>query len=444
MSVSTASPVARAIGALRSIRWSGERHLSLERPPRVLFFVFGFPPDFSGATLQTIELAKALRARGVRSSFLAETYDEDLPRASVEDGFVVRRIQRHGDHSVHRFGASLAWSVIQRAGDFDVLFFCGNPGEFWTTAYATSAAKLLGKRVLVELNMEFYDGDPLRIRGTRLEATKKWLGSKVERFLPNSPAIMKSFPVDLVGERAELLPYGVDLARFCPAPSRDEARASRAALGLPVDRKVVCAVGAVTRRKNPDFVLRAWRRVCERMSSRPPLLVWVGPAMTQDRESHDGSWVRALLAEAEKGALAGNVKFVGHKDRPEEFLRAADAFAFASRQEGSPSVVREALACGLPTVALELPGITDELIDDGRNGFLVPVADRVRFQEWAKAEYEDDRALEAFSDRFVRILEDPALAMLLGTKAKETAARKFSIDARADRVLSILTKREKP
>lgn len=442
MSVSPASPVARAVTVLKKLREGApERPIAVERPPRVLFFVFGFPPDFSGATLQTIELAKALRARGVRASFLAETYRDDLPRVSVEEGFVVRRIHRRGDRSIHGFGASLAANVLARAGDFDVLFFCGNPGEFWTTAYATAAARLLGKRVLVELNMEFYDGDPLRIRGTRLEATKKWIASKVERYLPNSGAILRSFPFDLVGNRAELLPYGVDLARFAPAASREEARAERVRLGLPVERKVVCAVGAVTRRKNPDFVLRAWKRVCARLAARPPLLVWIGPAMTEDRESHDGRWVRELLAEAEKEPLAGNVRFLGHRDRPEEYLRAADAFVFASRQEGSPSVVREALACGLPAVALELPGITDELIDDGRNGFLVPVADRTKFQAWQEGPYDDERALETFAERVARILDDPSLALLLGAKAQETAARRFSIDARADRILAILDRR---
>jgi glycosyltransferase involved in cell wall biosynthesis len=406
--------------------------------PRVLFFVFGFPPDFSGATLQTIELAKALRARGVRSSFLAETYRAELPPVSLEQGFVVRRVHREADGSVHRFGAALAWNIVKNARDFDVLFFCGNPGEFWTTAYAASAARLTGKRVLVELNMEFYDGDPLRIRGTRLEGTKKWIGSKVERFLPNSSAIMKAFPFDLVGDKAELLPYGVDLARFAPATSRDEVRAARLALGLPLDRKVVCAVGAVTRRKNPDFVLRAWRQVCEDLGARPPLLVWIGPAMTESRETHDGEWVRALLARAAKAPLAETVLFAGHQEHPELYLRAADAFVFASRQEGSPSVIREALACGLPSVALDLPGITDELIEDGRNGFVVPVADRARFQAWQEGEYRDERAVTSFAERVVRILEDPSLALLLGTKAQEAAARRFSIDARADRVLAIL------
>jgi glycosyltransferase involved in cell wall biosynthesis len=406
--------------------------------PRVLFFVFGFPPDFSGATLQTIELAKALRRRGVASSFLAETYDPALPRLAVEDGFVVRRLLRKGDRSVHRFGAALARELARRSPEIDLLWFGGNPGEFWTTAWATLAARALGKRVLVELNMEFYEGDPLRIRGTRLEGVKSWIASRVERFLPNSSAIMKGFPRDLVGERAELLPYGVDLERFRPAATREEARAARAALGLPLERKIVCAVGAVTRRKNTDFILRVWRRVCERLATRPPLLVWLGPLMERDTESHDGAWVRAIVAESGRGALAGNVRFLGHVARPEEHLRAADAFVFASRQEGSPSVVREALACGLPLVALELPGITDELVEDGRNGFLVPVADRARFQAWQEGPLDDERALARFTDRVVRLLEDRALALVVSAKAQETAARRFSIDARADRVLELL------
>jgi len=411
----------------------------LRSPERVLFFVFGFPPDFSGAAIQTIELAKALRARGVRSSFLAETYDEGLPHVTVSHGFTVRRVLRGRDGSVHRFGAALAWNVLRRASDFSVLYFGGNPGEFWTTAYATAAARLAGKRVLVELNMD-YDGDPLRIRGTRLEATKKWLGSSVERYLPNSGAILRRFPVDLVGDNVELFPYGVDLARFAPTASRQQALALRACLGLPVDRKVVVAVGAVTRRKNPDLVLRAWQRVCERLGTRPPLLVWVGPAMTEDREGHDAAWVKDLIASADRPPLQGLVRFVGHTDTPEDYLRAADAFVFASRQEGSPSVVREALACGLPCVALELPGITDELIEDGRNGFLVRVPDQGRFQAWQLGAFDDPRVKDELVHKLSRVLEDPPLALLLGAKARETALRRFSIDARADRLVEILAR----
>jgi glycosyltransferase involved in cell wall biosynthesis len=408
---------------------------------RLLFFSFGFPPDFSGATLQALELAKALRRHGVTSRFLAETYRADLPARAEHEGFPVERLLRHGDHSIHRFGVALARAIARRARDFDVLWFNGNPGEFWTTAYATLAARALGKRVLVELNMEFYDGDPLRIRTTHFKRTKSWIARRVARYLPNSSAIERSFPRDLVGERVEILPYGIDLDRFRPPRSPDEALAARDALGLPRDRKVGCAVGAVTRRKNPDFVLRAWRRICERLAPRPPLLVWLGPCMTEDRECHDAAWVRELVSEAARGPLAGNVRFAGNVARPEEWLRAADGFVFASRQEGSPSVVREALGCGLPLVALELEGITDELVDDGRNGFLVPVHDRRAFRDWPGRAFEEPMALELFSDRVVQVLEEAPLAELLRERARETAERRFSIEARARRVLELLDPR---
>lgn len=405
---------------------------------RVLFFAFGFPPDFSGATLQALELAKALRNRGVEASFLAETYREDLPRLGVHEGFPVERVLRRGDRSVHRFGLALARRIAARAGTFDVLWFGGNPGEFWTTAWAALAARALGKRVLVELNMEFYDGDPLRIRGTRLAGLKSWAARRVARYLPNSRAIERAFPRDLAGDGVELLPYGIDLARFRPPRAPAEALELRARLGLPLDRPVVAAVGAVTRRKNPDFVLRAWRRVCARFPGEPPVLVWLGPLMTDDRECHDGAWVRSLVREASAGPLAGNVRFVGNQERPEDWLRASDAFAFASRQEGSPSVVREAMASGLPVVALELEGITDDLIEDGRDGFLVPVRDRASFRAWASGSFEEEAALETFASRLALVLEDRALARQLRTRARATAERRFSIDARARRVAELL------
>jgi glycosyltransferase involved in cell wall biosynthesis len=186
------------------------------------------------------------------------------------------------------------------------------------------------------------------------------------------------------------------------------------------------------------------RRVLERADGRAPLLAWLGPLMTDSRESHDGAWVRELVASAASGPLAENVRFVGHVDHPELWLRAADAFVFASRQEGSPSVVRESLACGLPVVALELPGITDELILDGENGFLVPVADRARFQSWRDLAFDEAPALELFAERIGRVLGDPDRARSLREHARETAERRFSIEARARRVIQLLEPEARP
>lgn len=61
---------------------------------------------------------------------------------------------------------------------------------------------------------------------------------------------------------------------------------------------------------------------------------------------------------------------VGNHDHPERFMQAADLFLFPSISEGLGTVVLEALMCGLPVVATPLQGITDQIIQNGRNGFL--------------------------------------------------------------------------
>jgi glycosyltransferase involved in cell wall biosynthesis len=62
---------------------------------------------------------------------------------------------------------------------------------------------------------------------------------------------------------------------------------------------------------------------------------------------------------------------VGNHDHPERFMQAADLFLFPSISEGLGTVVLEALMCGLPVVATLIQGITDQIIQNGRNGFLV-------------------------------------------------------------------------
>jgi glycosyltransferase involved in cell wall biosynthesis len=55
-------------------------------------------------------------------------------------------------------------------------------------------------------------------------------------------------------------------------------------------------------------------------------------------------------------------------------LVASDAFVLASRWEGSPNALLEALACGVPVVATNVGGVRD-LVQDGRAGFLVAPGD---------------------------------------------------------------------
>jgi glycosyltransferase involved in cell wall biosynthesis len=68
------------------------------------------------------------------------------------------------------------------------------------------------------------------------------------------------------------------------------------------------------------------------------------------------------------------VRILGQIGNMPEFYRGLDVFVLASLSEGMPLVVLEAMASGVPVVATRLPG-TEEIIEDGLNGMLVPGGD---------------------------------------------------------------------
>jgi glycosyltransferase involved in cell wall biosynthesis len=93
-----------------------------------------------------------------------------------------------------------------------------------------------------------------------------------------------------------------------------------------------------------------------------------------------GPELRSLQDRARQLGIADRLKFVGELDpaRIPEFLSDADVFVLASRSEGRPNVVIEALAAGLPVVSSTLPGI-DGLVQPGINGWCATIGDAAEF-----------------------------------------------------------------
>jgi glycosyltransferase involved in cell wall biosynthesis len=87
----------------------------------------------------------------------------------------------------------------------------------------------------------------------------------------------------------------------------------------------------------------------------------------------DGDDRRALEMRAAERA-PGRVRFCGWVDRPAELLSTVDCLVLASRSEGFPTVVGQALACGTPVVATRVGGVA-ELVEPGRTGWLVEPGD---------------------------------------------------------------------
>ncbi|WP_295447420.1 glycosyltransferase [uncultured Thiodictyon sp.] len=125
---------------------------------------------------------------------------------------------------------------------------------------------------------------------------------------------------------------------------------------------VICAAGRLQRQKDFPTLIRAFARVRSQRNCR---LLILG-------EGNARAGLTALIAEL---GLTGQVDLVGFQANPYPFLARADLFVLSSAWEGSPNVLTEAMALGVPVVATDCPSGPAELLDGGRYGPLVPVGD---------------------------------------------------------------------
>lgn len=192
-----------------------------------------------------------------------------------------------------------------------------------------------------------------------------------------------------------IVPTGIPLARFAAAPDDGgQARAAfRAAHGIDPGRPVALYVGRVAFEKNLDFLLDVAALASESVPDLQLLIAGEGPALP------------ALRDAARARGLAQTVRFLGYLDRQRELpacYAAADAFVFASRTETQGLVLLEAMAAGLPVVALAVMGTVDIL--GARRGALVP---------------EDNPA--CFALELAHLLRDAPLRRRLGEEGRAFA-----------------------
>ncbi len=158
----------------------------------------------------------------------------------------------------------------------------------------------------------------------------------------------------------------LDLTRW-PLGDRSAARTS---LGLHPGAKVAVWHGRVELwRKGLDILVQAWTAIC---TERPDddvhlLLVGSGP---------DSAQLDELLSHPDLRGVRRLDSYVVDRSRFRPYLDAADVYVFPSRHEGFAVAPVEAMACGLPLVATDAPGVR-ELIPGGARdgGAVVPVAD---------------------------------------------------------------------
>ena len=214
---------------------------------------------------------------------------------------------------------------------------------------------------------------------------------------------------DLLRERGvevplDVIPTGIDIDRF----ARGDGAAFRRQRQIPPDAFVVGHVGRLALEKNLEFLAKA---VAEFLSREPEayfLVVGGGPSEDAIRSAFGGETSQRLI-------MAGTCQGQELIDA----YHAMDLFAFASKSETQGMVLAEAMAAGLPVVALDGPGVR-EVVEDGVNGRLLPEESLdayVRALEWTKERLSADR----------EPLREAALATAEQFSMSHTAARKLAL-----------------
>jgi glycosyltransferase involved in cell wall biosynthesis len=154
----------------------------------------------------------------------------------------------------------------------------------------------------------------------------------------------------------EVLVHGVPVERLRAA--RAQRTALRTELGLGADEIVVTSIANLREPKGYDVLLDAASIVAAADQRVHFLAVGSGPL--------------AAKLEARRDALGLDARFslLGRRDDVHQILAASDIFVLASRHEGFPIALMEAIAAGLPAVATRVGGAT-ACIEPGRNGLLV-------------------------------------------------------------------------
>lgn len=218
--------------------------------------------------------------------------------------------------------------------------------------------------------------------------------SRTDRLIGNSQAVAK-FYADLgyPAERLCVIPNAVT----APPASILTGPELRRQLGFPEDARIVAYVGRLAEQKRVSDLI--WACQLLRQADPRARLILLG----------DGPEREQLLHYAQSVEVRDYVRFLGHRDDASSLLHLVDVFWLASDFEGMSNSLMEAMACGKPVVASDIPA-NRELITHGREGYLVDVGDAVGFAQYTR-----------------KLLDDPALAASLGQAGCERMLSSHSV-----------------
>jgi glycosyltransferase involved in cell wall biosynthesis len=240
--------------------------------------------------------------------------------------------------------------------------------------------------------------------------TVQWLRSDIDRLVACSPGVREALvSLHPSFRRARVIPNAVDLYSI-----REQARKTVEHPWVDDSVPILVAMGRLVEQKGFHHLLPAIQLLRRRLAVR----LWIlgkGPLKPE------------LEYQARELGISDAVQFLGFQSNPFKYIARSDVFVLSSLWEGLPSVLVEAMGLGLPVVATRAPYGPEDVIEDGVNGYLVPVAnpealatsieyvlsnprerDRVgnAGRSWVEQKFSASHVSRQFEDLFREVLAD--------------------------------------
>jgi glycosyltransferase involved in cell wall biosynthesis len=360
----------------------------------------------SGSETHFLEILPALRERGVACEFACV----QRPAVRAKNTAFCARLRAAGV-PVHELARGPALDPVMltrlaalvRRGGYDVVHSHLVHADAWCALVKAAARR---RFVLFSTKHGYNDRyqaahgfDPRFVRRDAFYLAQRWSNRRADHIIAISAGLR-----DLaVGARlapaakVTVVPYGFDYSGVC-YHDRGPYRFG--------DRQLL-VLGRLVAVKGHRFALAALARL---VAAFPDIvLVFVGA----------GPLEAALQREVAARGLARHVRFEGFRPDAHDYLRASDVVLVPSTAEGLGAVVLEAWHHGKPVVAFDVPAL-NELVADGRDGYLVPPFDTA-----------------VLADRIDALLRDAALRARMGAAGRVKVARDYSVARMVDATLAL-------
>jgi glycosyltransferase involved in cell wall biosynthesis len=329
---------------------------SNEQPQSIIMLLGGL--GVGGAEHQAIALAGALQRRGHRLHVVTLA-DGPLRSAVAREGLALEVLTRPFSFSP---AAVPALAGVFRRLKPDVVYAFLDVQ--WLLALA---ARVLapGPRIVLGLRSSQYFTHAASTRSRVVGQLTRRVAGFADLLVANSMAGLDDFRRQApASPRGIVVSNGIDQRRF--APDATGRTALRRFWSLPADALVIGHVGRHDEVKNHEMLIDAFSVVAQ--SNPKARLVCVG----------DGSPSRiaSLQERAQRLGVSDQVCFAGRRTDLSAVYSAMDVLALTSKREGFPSVVAEAMLCGVPAVVTDT-GASAEIV--GGLGEVAPADDTASF-----------------------------------------------------------------